>query len=164
MTDTPRKEFTIQGRHVLFAMIAFFGTIMAVNAIMMRLALSTHTGVVANEPYRKGLKYNDRIALSETQAERGWRDEITLAAEGDRLSIDIRDKDGRAVPGLTIKATIGRPATGGDDLTVTLTEGEAGRYDASIPRREAGAYVASIEASDREGVVYRAKERLWLKP
>ena len=98
------------------------------------------------------------------QAERGWRDEITLAAEGDRLSIDIRDKDGRAVPGLTIKATIGRPATGGDDLTVTLTEGEAGRYDSSIPRREAGAYVASIEASDREGVVYRAKERLWLKP
>lgn len=164
MSDTPRKEFTIQGRHVLFGMIAFFGTIIAVNVVMMRLALSTHTGVVANEPYRKGLKYNDRIAASEAQAERGWHDKIILDAGGERLSIDIRDKDGRAISGLDIKATIGRPAAATDDVTVTLLEGEAGRYDAAIPRREAGAYVASIEASDRDGVVYRAKERLWQKP
>ncbi len=40
----------------------------------------------------------------------GWRDDIQLAPTGDKLSIDIRDKDGNAVRGLAIKATAGGAA------------------------------------------------------
>ncbi|MEQ1716721.1 MAG: FixH family protein [Hyphomicrobium sp.] len=164
----PAVGFIITGRHVLFAMLAFFGIIFAVNAYLMNMALSTHSGVVANEPYRKGLKYNERISASERQADLGWRDEITLAAGGDRISIGITDKDGKAVSGLIINATIGRPASGSEDVSVTLAEGSAGRYDATIPRRTAGSYIASIEATDPAqstgDIVFRAKERLWLKP
>ena len=93
---------------------------------------------------------------------------MVLAATGDKLSIDIRDKDGNAVRGLTIKATLGRPASEKFDLNLTLNETSAGVYEASIPAREAGTYVASFEAIDptreKDGVLYRAKERLWLKP
>jgi nitrogen fixation protein FixH len=163
-----KTVFVITGRHVLFGILAFFGSIMTVNAVMMKLALSTHSGVVANEPYRKGLKYNERIEASERQADLGWRDEIKIANSGDKIAIDIRDKDGKAVSGLVIKATIGRPAAESDDLTVTLNESAAGQYDANISPRPAGNYIASIEATDparaADGVLYRSKERLWLKP
>lgn len=168
MTDLTSKQFVVTGKHVLVGMIAFFGIVIAVNIVMMRLALSTHSGIVAQDTYRKGIKYNDDIAASEKQAALGWRDEILLAPAGDKLSIDIRDKDGNPVHGLVIKATIGRPASEKDDLSLALAETAAGVYEAPVPPRAAGTYVASIEATDpsraQDGVLYRAKERLWLKP
>ena len=168
MSKLSDKQFVITGKHVLFGMLGFFGIIIAVNIVMMRLALSTHTGIVAENSYRKGVKYNDEIAASEKQAALGWQDDIRLAPTGDKISIDIRDKDGNAVRGLTIKATLGRPASEKYDLSVTLAETTAGNYEATVPARDAGTYVASIEATDpsraQDGVVYRAKERVWLKP
>ena len=168
MSNSSDQTFVLTGRHVLFALLGFFGAIFAVNAYFIDQALSTNTGVVSNEPYRKGLKYNERIAASERQAELGWRDEIKLASTGDRLSIGIRDKDGKAVSGLALKATLGRPASESDDITVTLIETPGGIYEAALPPRAAGSYIASFEAVDpgraEEGILYRAKERLWLKP
>lgn len=168
MSDVSSKPFEITGKHVLIAMLSFFGLIIAVNAVMMRLALSTHTGVVAENTYRKGVKYNDEIAAAERMELLGWRNQMALAPTGDKLSIDIRDKDGNAVRGLAIKATLGRPASEKYDLELTLNETTAGSYEASIPARDAGTYVASIEATDpareQDGILYRAKERLWLKP
>lgn len=168
MSASSGKTFEITGKHVLIGMLAFFGLIIAVNIVMMRLALSTHTGIVAENTYRKGVKYNEEIAASERMALLGWRNQMTLAPTGDKLSIDIRDKDGNAVRGLAIKATLGRPASEKYDLSLTLSETAAGTYEATLPVREAGTYVASIEASDpareQDGVLYRAKERLWLKP
>ncbi|MGE0055089.1 MAG: FixH family protein [Hyphomicrobium sp.] len=165
MSDT---TFVITGRHVLFGLIGFFGVIFAVNGYFIDMALKTNSGVVSNEPYRKGLKYNERIEASERQAQLGWRDQIKMAPSGDRLSIDIRDKDGKAVSGLTITATVGRPASEVEDVTVTLAQTPEGAYEASLPHRAAGTYIASIEAVDSanadKGILYRAKERLWLKP
>ncbi len=59
----PRQvDGALTGRHVLLIFLAFFGSIFAVNGWFLYSALSTHTGVVAVEPYRKGLAYNERIA------------------------------------------------------------------------------------------------------
>ncbi len=168
MSKSSDQTFVLTGRHVLFALLCFFGTVFAVNAYFIDQALSTNTGVVSNEPYRKGLKYNERIAAYERQAELGWRDEIKLASTGDRLSINIRDRDGKAVSGLALKATLGRPASESEDITVSLVETPEGAYEAALPPRAAGTYIASFEAVDpgraEEGILYRAKERIWLKP
>ena len=49
---------------------------------MIYSALSTHTGLVANEPYRKGLHYNERIEADERQARLGWSDSIEIGRDG----------------------------------------------------------------------------------
>ena len=45
---------------------------------MIYQAMSTHTGLVANEPYRKGLHYNDRIDADARQARLGWVDTLDV--------------------------------------------------------------------------------------
>ena len=45
----------LRGHHVLAGFLAFFGVVLAVNGAMIYSAISTHTGLVAIEPYRKGL-------------------------------------------------------------------------------------------------------------
>ncbi len=82
-------------------LIAFFGVIFAVNGYFLYSALSTHTGVVAIEPYRKGLAYNERIAADERQKALGWQRQTSLARDG-RVSRRCRRCGKRRRRGLTI--------------------------------------------------------------
>lgn len=162
----PAKPLT--GRMVLFAMLCFFGVIFAVNGVFLFLALSTNTGVVANEPYRKGLKYNERIAADERQLKLGWKSQISIDARDGSLVAVISDRDGNALSGLTTNAKVGRAATDREDIAATLTETAPGRYEAKHLLHEPGGYIANLEVSDPstadQVVVYRARRRLWLKP
>lgn len=161
-----RQDGHLTGRHVLGAMIAFFSVIFAVNAIFLYSALRTHTGVVAIEPYRKGLQYNNRIAAGDRQSELGWVEKIEALPDG-RVSIRIVDAAGAGVTGLVITGSIGRPSTARHDRTLRTVETAAGSYLAQVGTLELGGWTVAIEArvttSDVEPV-FRTRRRLWLKP
>jgi nitrogen fixation protein FixH len=160
------RKFT--GRMALAAFIIFFGIVFAVNGVMLTMALRTHSGVVANEPYRKGLKYNERIAADEQQSVLGWSSSVSVSGDARRLVVEIADRDGRAVDGVKAVAVLGRPSTMRNELRLDLAPVGAGRYEAALPTLEPGAYVASLDVAaargGREEIVYRARRRLWLKP
>jgi nitrogen fixation protein FixH len=162
----PAKPLT--GRTVLVTIIGFFVVVFAVNGVFLFLALSTNTGIVAVEPYRKGLKYNERIAAEERQLKLGWKSEISIDASGGSLVAVISDRDGNGVSGLVANVKVGRAATDREDIGATLTETTPGRYEAKHLFHEPGGYIANLEVSDPNsadhGVVYRARRRLWLKP
>ena len=63
MSDLPSSDgFRIRGWHVLAAMCAFFGVIIAVNAVFMTAALRTFPGEVSITPYEDGLAFNRQLA------------------------------------------------------------------------------------------------------
>ena len=162
--DTKSKPRQLEGRHVLALLIAFFGVVFAVNGYFLVQALSTHAGVVAIEPYRKGLAYNQRIAANDRQVELGWKDEIVATPDG-RVLVALTGPDGLALRGLLITGTIGRPATAAEDRSLAFLE-EAGAYTSNSNARPTGAWIVSIEvrtASTDSEPVYRARRRLWLK-
>ena len=68
LPTAPRQQQGLRGRHVLWVFLGFFATVFVVNGAMIYSAVSTYSGLVANEPYRKGLHYNERIAAAERQA------------------------------------------------------------------------------------------------
>ena len=133
---------------------------------MIYSALSTHTGLVAIEPYRKGLHYNERIAADERQARLGWTDKIDVHRDG-RVAIVLADGDGRPVSGLEIEAVLGRPATNRHDVKLTLAEAAPGRYEAHTAPLAEGSLAGrarSAQRCRREEPIYRSRRRLWLKP
>ena len=167
-TSTATKPMAggLTGWHVLMMFLGFFGVIFAVNGYFMYSALSTNTGVVANEPYRKGLAYNNRIAAEERQAALGWTHGIDLGVDG-ALQFTLADSVGKSVEGLIVVAVVQRPATETFDHKLKLTEAAPGRYTASAGTLDNGNWIVSVEArraaSDTEPT-YRARRRLWLKP
>jgi len=168
MNATVRAEGKLTGRHVLIVMLGFFGLIFAVNGYFLYAALATHTGVVANEPYRKGLAYNDRIAAEARQNALGWRQGVTLAPDGKALVATFADRSGNAVTGLVLSGQIGRPSTGSHDVVLRFEETAPGRYTASFSALPRGGWLVDLqaarEASAGEDVVFRSRRRLWLKP
>lgn len=167
MTTKAARGFELNGRHVLTAFLGFFGVIFAVNGFFLYAALSTHTGVVAQEPYRKGLDYNQRIAADERQSALGWTQAATVRRDG-LLVIEIADSQGRGVAGLTFVGTLGRPSTQKFDRQLAFTEPVPGRYEAATGALEAGGYLLYAEAFGSGALhaepIYRTRQRLWLKP
>ncbi len=162
-------ERVITGRHVLFGMIAFFGVIFAVNGVFLYESLSTYTGVVSNEPYRKGLNYNERIEAEKEQEALGWVSDIALAGTGDGLDIVINDHNGSPVGGLSFDGRLGRPATAEMDVVLDVKETAPGRYRAAFSTIEPGAWQVDLTArqltSAGDKIIWRARKRVrWQKP
>lgn len=161
-----RPATGLQGRHVLMGMLAFFGIIFAVNGVLLYQALSTHSGLVAQEPYRKGLAYNARIAADERQASLQWSAEVEVVAEG-RVALGLVDAQLQPVAGRTVAAVLGRPTSNRHDLRLSLVERSPGQYVAQVGRIDAGAWLIDVEirdSADQGSPSYRLRRRIWLKP
>lgn len=160
----PLPHRQLRARHVLIIFCGFFGVVFAINGYFLYSALATHTGVVAIEPYRKGLAYNTRIAASDAQIAQGWSDVVMVDREGG-VSLELRDAQGGPVSGLLISGTVGRPATSREDKVLTFEDLSGGRYRASGFRLDEGAWIVTLEArrkiSDAQPE-YRMRRRLWL--
>jgi nitrogen fixation protein FixH len=166
MMSAPQRAEGLKGRHVLVAVLGFFGTVFLANGVFLYAALSTYTGVVAEEPYRKGLHYNQRIAAAERQERLGWKDETMLTPEAG-LTLVLRKADGAPVSGLFISGVLGRPSTNQHDRKLVLKEVEPGRYTAAVDELTPGAWLVNLEAvwigTGETEPVYRMRKRLWLK-
>ena len=60
--NTEHAQSKKTGRIVLFALIGFFIIFATVDAFFVYKALSTNTGLVAENPYERGLRFNEVIA------------------------------------------------------------------------------------------------------
>lgn len=167
MSDILPDSRKLTGAHVLAVFCGFFAVVFAVNGYLVTEALSTYSGVVSNEPYRKGLKYNERIEASERQTKLGWTGDMAFSPDGQHLLATLRDGAGQPVRGLVLTGVLGRPATSRDDAALTFEETAPGQYISNTALSSDGAFIANLQASDprrsEDGVVYRARKRLWLK-
>jgi nitrogen fixation protein FixH len=160
-----RRERGIQGRHVLAGIVAFFAFVFLVNGAMIYSAISTHTGLVAREPYRKGLHYNERIAADERQARLGWTDTVEFDRDG-HVVVALADTDGRPIAGKKIAVLIGRPSTDRQDVRLALSEAAPGRYEGKTAPLDGGSWLLALEVrvdAMPDEPIYRARRRLWLE-
>lgn len=162
---TERSWFAngVQGRHVLAALVGFFGVMVLVNAVFVYFAVATFSGGDTSKPYQKGLHYNQTIAADARQAERGWRSEIGYDDKTGVLTLSFRDRAGAPVMGLHVGAKLSRPATDKDDRRVVLKEASAGVYTASMDLAP-GIWVISVasQQAGEDASAYRLKRRLFV--
>jgi len=167
MSAEPMADgWQLKGHHVLMVFAGFFLVVFAVNGVFLYSAISTYTGIVSVEPYRKGLQYNQRIAADEAQTARGWQETLEVARDG-KLTLRMSSRLGAPVEGLRITGTFGRPSTAQHDVTLAFEESQPGTYTARIAPPESGAWIVSLEArgaGDANEIAHQSRRRLWLKP
>lgn len=167
MIQAMHKPLT--GRHVFYALLSFFGVVVAVNMAFLYFAVESHPGVITDDAYRKGLDYNGTLRAAAAQHVLGWRGDLTVApGSGGRtnryaLTLSVRDANAKPVSGLTITGQLRRPAIDTADRSVAFDERQPGDYVAEIDLPYRGNWVASISGHRRDGTAYRLDERLWLK-
>ena len=156
--------FRIEGRHVLFALVAFFGVMLAVNGVFVYFATSTFSGLSTEDAYRKGLNYNQVLDAKRAQSATGW----TYTAEQDDglLRLTMQGPDGKPVERLDIRGRLGRPATDVADRAVRFFWHGGGLYTAETGMLPPGQWDLTAEARSaqtEDSAPFRIGTRLWVK-
>ncbi len=155
----------IRGRHVLFAMLALFGIVIAVNLVFVYLALDTFTGVSRENPYQEGLAYNRALAARDAQRDLGWQGAVALAPAdggGDRITLTLTDRAGVPLNGLTLSGRLRRPTHEGMDQSLAWQAEAGGRYVAVVALPARGNWDLEVTADDGRNPPIEMKARLWL--
>lgn len=133
MADEVEKS---DGKLIFIYFLAFFALIIVVNSIFIYVALGTHSGVVTEQPYEKGLAFNETLAKAKAQVNL----EHTVSYESGVLRWSL--PMGNAV----VNANIVRPVQDGYDFEIPLKHMGGGIYEANPTFPLKGAWTANLKA------------------
>lgn len=141
----------IRGRWIPWLFVGLFLLVLAVNGVMIWYALSSWTGLAANEAYDQGLTYNRNLAAAARQAQLGWRPQLTVRTDGDGAEVELAvvDAETRPVTDATVVVDFERPTFEGADFAVTLGAFAPGRYRARMVPPQSGVW--NLHATIRRG-------------
>jgi nitrogen fixation protein FixH len=147
---------------VLFYLIAFFGTIFAVNFYMIRVAVSSFSGVETDSSYKAGLTFMNDVAAAQAQDTLHWSVEADLQhGETKSIAIVARDAQARPLSGLVAEAVLAHPTDKRRDVAVTFVETAPGQFKSLTPLPE-GRWDLVIDLKRGDNVVFRSKSRISL--
>lgn len=151
----------LTGRMVLALLIAFFGIVIGVNLVMLRLASSTFSGLDEKNAYTAGVSHNRALLAAKAQDERGWQIEARLrtSPEGRTLLVIERKDLAADVGGLIVTARFEHPAMGREDRTAVLAASGFSQWlaDVDLP---AGAWDLVIEMRAGGELMFLSRDRV----
>ena len=163
---TVKAEKQLEGRHVLYMLLGFFGFMFVVNGIFVYFALSSFSGLSTDDPYAKGLNYNAALAEQEAQNARGWKASLAVMndAEGRiEISLSLADEEGNPVAMRSATGVLRRPAISGQDIDIVLVQkGDQAETVLSLPALGNWDLNLAIDAGSYEKP-YRIEKRIWGK-
>lgn len=108
----------LSGKRIFIYFLLFFCAITAVNAVMIRVAVRTMSGVVTDHPYERGVAYNKVVLAEEAQERLGWHEDITYRDH--MLHVALYDRDGTPLALQDATAKFTRPTRQGYDFERAL--------------------------------------------
>jgi nitrogen fixation protein FixH len=155
----------VTGRTVLVCFIAFFGVIAAVNAVMIRFAVSTFAGTETDSAYSAGLAYNSEEAAALSQDALRWKVEGGFARNpsGEAvLTIDVKDSRQAPVSGIEVSARLAHPLNSRLDRRIALSPMPGGGFRGTTDA-EPGQWALTLDITRDDARVYRSVSRLVLR-
>lgn len=138
----------LTGRKVLVMLLAFFGVVIGVNMMMMKLAILTLPGTEVDSAYRASLSYESEIAAAHDQNARNWKVDahIERAPDGGAmLQVEAHDDKGAPMSGLNFTGRFERPADRRGDQPIAFAETGVGIYRGSAPNIAPGQWNLVLE-------------------
>jgi nitrogen fixation protein FixH len=152
-------------RWIPWVYVLVFIPVIAVNVLLVRLALTSNTGLVTDHAFDTGQSYNAVIEAGARQQALGWQVTVDAqpAPQADAphrvaLSIALTDSAGKPLTGLTVSGRVVSPVDPQPDAAATLVETAGGHYRETIALPRAGQWELQLVATngtDRFAIVQR---------
>ena len=165
MSAAVARPVPVRGSWIPWLFVAFFVLVVAVNGTMIWLAMSSWTGLAANQAYDKGLRYNRNLQAAQRQAALGWQPRLTARLVADTAAeteLLVTDAQGQPLLGAAVVADFERPSSEGADFRVVLSPASPGVYRAAFELPMIGAWNAHVTIR-RGDDLYVHEQRLMLR-
>ncbi|HET6196312.1 MAG TPA: FixH family protein [Acetobacteraceae bacterium] len=142
--------------------VAGFAIVIAVNGIMMWLAIGSFSGLYSDHARERGVHYNQIVAEQKSRDALGWTVVPSWQAEGGVLGLKVSDAAGKPLAGAVATIELVRPAERRAPLDVALNDLGDGRFAGHVVLPERGNWDADIviEAGGRR---FALTKRLFLQ-
>lgn len=158
------REWT--GWHTIWALVATFGVVFAVNGYFIFQAERTYPGEDVHHPYLQGIDYNQTLKARARQKALGWSATIggMLAPDGTAtITVTLKDKAGKPVTGEALKGLLRHPMDEELDQPIALREVTAGTYVGQVGHVRAGSWYVVVTRRTHKEAPFEAVRRLWLR-
>lgn len=165
MNGPPVSPKPLTGGKVLAMLIAFFGVIISVNMVMMRLAIRTMPGTEVDSAYTASLAYEKEIVTAHDQNARNWKVDAHIErgpGGGATLRVEAKGNDGKPMSGMKFQGRFERPTDRRADQPVALAETGAGIYRGNASDIAAGQWDLVIEGIAAGQRMFLSKNRVML--
>ena len=165
MRHPPKTPRPLTGRMVLLCLLAFFGTVVGVNMLMMKFAIDTLSGTEVDSAYRASLAYGSEISAARDQDQRNWKVDAHVERRADgaaTVRLDARDSNGAPLSGLKFSGRLERPTDKRIDRAVELAESGIGIYRGSAVDVLPGQWDLVIEGEARGARLFLSRNRVIL--
>jgi len=162
MTALPERR----SRWIPYSFFAMFGVILAVNGVMLYMALSTFNGLSTDGAYDRGLAYNETLAAEAAQAALGWQVALDFAQTGPlagRLAVTAVGPGDHVIDHAEVSVLVRRPTSEGRDFSQVLPAVPGAGYAATLDFPEPGQWDLRVTIA-HEGGDYRVDRRIWVRP
>lgn len=151
----------ITGRHVLWGLVGGFGVIFIANGAFVYFAATTFPGNEVDDPYRRGLAYNETLSADRAQRTEGWGADIRANSKGVEITLSRTDE---RVGGLVMAGELRRHGDPSNDRILIFRENSSGRYQADADLG-AGRWDLQVVARDLSGTeVLRLRDSIEIEP
>jgi nitrogen fixation protein FixH len=164
--DAAPSPRPLSGRAVLAWLVAFFGVVIGVNVVMMKLAIDTLPGTDVDSAYKASLAYNGEIHAAQDQAARRWSVTGQLERNPDgaaAVNVEARDASDVPLTGLVFSVRLSRPADKRADRVAALSERAPGLYRGHVADVGLGQWDLVIEADRGSERLFLSRNRVILK-
>ncbi len=134
MSDQKDLQAKRKKSKIPYIFFAFFAVIFAVDFFFIYISNKTWRGVVTENPYQKGLKYNEVLKASQKQEQLGFVLEMKyqkLAEKRGEISLKILDKNLLEITDAKVVLKFKRPTQEGFDFEKEV-KFLSGKYSAEI--------------------------------
>ncbi len=160
------RQLLQNDRWIPYSFVLFFLVIFAVNGTFFYLASQSWTGLVTDNPFERGLTYEEVQKAQQAQDALGWSHDITYTALGTdgetwkgRIDVTIADNNGTIIHNARVDALIERPGRFSQAFKLPMQRLADGTYTATFDMTVAGRWSATAIAStsiDNKVIGYRA--------
>src|SRR5262245_36851231 len=133
-----------RSHYVPWLFLGAFALIIAVNATMIWLAVSSFSGLYTTKPREIGLRYNAVIAEQKARDALGWRTEATWRRESGTVALKVVDSSGQPLSGARVTVELVRPVEKKPPLEVQMTAVDLGAFEGHVDLTERGNWDVDI--------------------
>ncbi len=156
----------LTGKHVLAMLLGFFAFMLIANGFFVYFALTSFSGLSTDDPYKKGLNYNQALAAKEKQQARGWISDLRVdeVNAGEILiKLTVLDAAGKVVEFSKTEAVLRRPAVQGEDIHLNFTKQENALVSRVKLEKLGNWDLKLLLHGGGFEMPYRLEKRLWVK-
>ena len=107
-----------------------FLVVIVANGTLIWFALSTFGGLYVEQPYSRGLTFNEALARAESSTELGWS--MALDVEDGRVTVFLSNAEGQGLEALSLRGQLVQPLGEAVPVELTFAPLRHGRYRGEV--------------------------------